>query len=154
MKIFKIVLLILLIVFVGIQFIPSERNQNTIVPKTDFMKVNNVPKNINIMLQTSCYDCHSKNTVYPWYNKIQPVAWFLESHINEGKKELNFNEYGNYSIRKQKSKLKAITSQIKSDDMPLSSYTIIHKNAILTKGNKVVLINWLQQLNDSLSKIN
>jgi uncharacterized membrane protein len=154
MKIFKIILLILLIVFVGIQFIPTKRNQSDSVPKNDFMLVNKVPKNINNLIQTSCYDCHSNNTVYPWYSNIQPGSWFMENHIVEGKKELNFNEFGNYSIRKQKSKLKAIAGQIKSDDMPLTSYTLLHRNAILTKENKALLIHWLTKTKDSLSKIN
>jgi len=66
MKISKIILLILLIVFVGIQFIPTKRNQSESVPNTDFMIVNNVPNNIKATLQTSCYDCHSNNTSYPF----------------------------------------------------------------------------------------
>ena len=70
MKIVKIILLILLVAFVGIQFIPTERNQSDIVLKTDFMLVNLVPNNIKSKLQVSCYDCHSNNTAYPWYNKI------------------------------------------------------------------------------------
>ena len=154
MRIFKIVLFVLLIVFVGIQFIPTERNQSDSVPKTDFMRVNNVPKNINIMLQTSCYDCHSNNTIYPWYSSIQPGSWFMADHIKEGKKELNFNEFGTYSNRRKSSKLKGMIKEIKSDDMPLTSYTIIHRNAILNKENKALLINWLTKTKDSLSKIN
>ena len=95
MKISKIILLILLIVFVGIQFIPTKRNLSEIVPNTDFMIVNNVPNNIKATLQTSCYDCHSNNTSYPWYNTVQPVTWFLENHFEEGKAELNFSEWDN-----------------------------------------------------------
>ena len=112
------------------------------------------PNNIKTMLQTSCYDCHSNNTKYPWYNRIQPGGWFMANHIKDGKNELNFNEFGNNSIRRQKSKLKAITGQIKSDEMPLTSYTIIHRNAILSKKNKTLLISWMEKTNDSLSKIN
>ena len=140
--------------FVGIQFIPTTRNQSDSVPKTDFMTVNKVPKNISTILQTSCYDCHSNNTVYPWYSSIQPVSWFMENHIVEGKKEINFNEFGSYSNRRQSSKLKAMINEIKSNDMPLTSYTIIHRNAILTKENKALLMYWLTKTKDSLSKIN
>jgi hypothetical protein len=114
MKIFKIILLVLSIVFVGIQFIPTTRNQNYKVPKTDFMLVNNVPQEINTAMQASCYDCHSNNTHYPWYSNIQPGAWFMESHIKDGKSELNFNEWGNLSNRRKKSKLKSIISQIET----------------------------------------
>lgn len=146
MKISKIILLILLIVFVGIQFIPTKRNLSEIVPNTDFMIVNNVPNNIKATLQTSCYDCHSNNTSYPWYNTVQPVAWFLENHIEEGKAELNFSEWDNYSNRRKKSKLKSIVSQIKDNKMPLSSYTFIHKNTIISNNQKKEIIAWINEI--------
>lgn len=146
MKISKIILLILLIVFVGIQFIPTKRNLSEIVPNTDFMIVNNVPNSIKTTLQTSCYDCHSNNTYYPWYNKVQPVAWILESHIEEGKAELNFSDWNTYSNRRKKSKLKSIVSQIEDDKMPLISYTLIHKDAVLTQKQKTEIIDWITKL--------
>ena len=145
MKILKIILLILLIVFVGIQFIPTKRNQSTDVPITDFMTVNTVPQNVSNALKTSCYDCHSNNTSYPWYNKVQPVAWILENHIEEGKAELNFSEWDNYSKRRKKSKLKSIISQIEDDKMPLKSYTLIHKNANLSNNQKKEIIDWISK---------
>ncbi|WP_445720696.1 heme-binding domain-containing protein [Flavobacterium sp.] len=150
MKISKIILLILTIVFVGIQFIPTKRNQSDSVPNTDFMIVNNVPNNIKATLQTSCYDCHSNNTSYPWYNTVQPVAWFLENHIEEGKAELNFSEWDNYSNRRKKSKLKSIVSQIKDNKMPLSSYTFIHKEAVLDNTKRQEILNYITELKDSL----
>ena len=145
MKILKIILLILLIVFVGIQFIPTKRNQSESVPITDFMTVNTVPQNVSNALKTSCYDCHSNNTSYPWYNKVQPVAWILENHIEEGKAELNFSEWDNYSKRRKKSKLKSIISQIEDDKMPLKSYTLIHKNANLSNNQKKEIIDWISK---------
>ncbi len=69
MKIVKIIALILLVGFVGIQFVPTDLNQSDTVPKTDFLLVNNTQENISALLQESCYDCHSNNTEYPWYNK-------------------------------------------------------------------------------------
>lgn len=136
--------------FVGIQFIPTTRNQSKVIPKTDFMLVNDIPNNIKKKIQTSCYDCHSNNTKYPWYNKIQPAAWFLENHIKDGKKELNFSTWGEYSNRRKKGKLKSIVSQIKDDEMPLTSYTFIHNDAKLTKKEKKEMIEWLTQLRDSI----
>ena len=88
MKIIKNIVLVLLVAFVGIQFVPTERNQSDVISATDFMLVNKIPNSIKNKLQVSCYDCHSNNTNYPWYNKTQPVAWFLEDHIKEGKANL------------------------------------------------------------------
>lgn len=150
MKTVKIILLILLVAFVGIQFIPTKRNQTDIVPVTDFMLVNNVPNNIKNKLQASCYDCHSNNTKYPWYNKIQPVAWFLEEHIKDGKKELNFSEWGSLTNRRKVSKLRSIIKQIESGEMPLNSYTLIHKDAKLSREETNEIINFIAQLKDSL----
>ncbi|WP_417358041.1 heme-binding domain-containing protein [Flavobacterium sp.] len=151
MKILKIILLILLVAFVGIQFVPTERNQSDIVPQTDFMLVNNVREDIKDKLQVSCYDCHSNNTKYPWYNKVQPVAWFLEGHIKNGKEELNFNEWADYSDRRKKSKLKSIINQIDEDKMPLASYSVIHKDALFSETEKQEIIQYLNQLKDSLN---
>jgi len=149
-KIIKIIVLVLLLAFVGIQFIPTSRNLSNTVPKTDFMLTNKVPAIIQNKLQVSCYDCHSNNTAYPWYNKIQPAAWFLEDHIKEGKAELNFNEWGEYSDRRKNSKLRSIISQIEDDKMPLDSYTIIHRNAKLYEDEKTEIIAYMTQLKNDL----
>ena len=150
MKVVKIIAIVLLVAFVGIQFMPTTRNQSDSVPSTDFMLVNNVPENIQKKLQVSCYDCHSNNTQYPWYNKVQPVACFLEDHIKEGKAELNFNEWDSLSNRRKKSKLRSIIKQIESDEMPLYSYTLIHKDASFSEAEKQELIRWIEQLKDSI----
>ncbi len=150
MKIVKIIALVLLVAFVGIQFVPTGRNQSDIVPKTDFMKVNEVPDQVKNKLQVSCYDCHSNNTAYPWYNKLQPVAWLLEGHIKKGKAELNFSEWDSLSNRRKKSKLKSIISQIEDDEMPLASYTLIHKDAKFNESDKKEITDWLSSLRDSL----
>tara|TARA_R100000544_G_C2223709_1_gene59201 strand:+ start:1208 stop:1660 length:453 start_codon:yes stop_codon:yes gene_type:complete len=150
MKIVKIIAIVLLVVFVGIQFIPSSRNQSDSVPETDFMLVNDVPENIQKKLQVSCYDCHSNNTQYPWYNKVQPVAWFLEDHIKEGKAELNFNEWDSLSTRRKTSKLRSIIKQIENGEMPLDSYTFIHRDAKFSEAEAEEIINWVTQLKNSL----
>lgn len=150
MNLFKKVILLLLIVIVGIQFMPITRNQNNEVLETDFFKTFDVPNNIQDLIKNSCYDCHSNNTNYPWYNKIQPVSWFLEYHIKEGKKELNFSEFGGYSERRQKSKIKSAISQIEENKMPLLTYTLIHKKAKLSASDKKLMTKWLTQFRDSL----
>ncbi len=114
------------------------------------MKVNQVPATIKNRLQVSCYDCHSNNTNYPWYSKIQPAAWYLDDHIQEGKDELNFNEWATYSDRRKNSKLRSIISQIEEDKMPLDSYILIHRDAILSDEDKRMIIDYMTALKDSL----
>ena len=150
--IIKKILFIGLIIFLLIQLYQPARNISFEQDITgNFTKVYNVPKNVEIILRTSCYDCHSNNTYYPWYSYIQPVRFFMESHIKEGKENLNFNEWGNYSDRKQNNKLDRIAKQIKSNEMPLSSYTMIHKNAILTASQKKEVLDWINKTKDSIS---
>ena len=108
------------------------------------MIVNQVPATIKNQLHVSCYDCHSNNTEYPWYSKIQPAAWYLEDHIKEGKDELNFNEWDTYSSRRKNSKLSSIIKQIESGEMPLESYTLIHGGARLDSTAVKEIIGYME----------
>jgi hypothetical protein len=135
---------ILLAILIIIQFFRPAKNINTAAAATvnDISKVYPVPENVQSILKTSCYDCHSNNTSYPWYNNIQPVAWWLNHHVEEGKREINFNEFASYQIRRQYKKMEEVIEQVKEDEMPLSSYTLIHKDAKLSQDQKLVLSNW------------
>ncbi|WP_194850580.1 heme-binding domain-containing protein [Nonlabens antarcticus] len=146
MKIFKIIAWVALGSFIVIQFFPVDYNSSETVPKTDFMLVNKVPATIEKTLQVSCYDCHSNNTEYPWYNKVQPVAWYLEDHVKQGKSELNFNEWDSYSDRRKNSKLRSMIKQIESGEMPMESYTLIHRDAIMDSLKQNTVINFLKEL--------
>ena len=95
--IIKLAVLFLFVGFVGMQFIPSTRNRSNQVLDADFAKTFGVPNDVQALLERSCYDCHSDNTKYPWYHRLQPAAWFMERHISEGKEELNFSDFGSYS---------------------------------------------------------
>ena len=151
-KIIKKILLIGFVLFLLMQLYQPARNESYEQELTaNFTKMYDVPKNVETILRTSCYDCHSNNTNYPLYSYIQPARFFMEEHIKDGKKDLNFNEFGKYSKRKQENKLEAIIKQIKSDEMPLASYTLLHKNAIVTPAQKEEVINWINKTKDSLS---
>lgn len=142
-----------LIVFIAIQLIqPTHNISDEQTVSTDITKTVNVPDKLLNIFKNACYDCHSNNTRYPWYVNIQPIGWMMAKHIRDGKVELNFNEFGNYTSRRQISKLKGIVNQIKDDEMPLSSYTIIHMDAKLSPENKKLIIDWASNTEDSLSK--
>ena len=137
-----------LAVLVGLQFIPTRTNQSTTVPPTDFVKTYNVPEDVKSILAVSCYNCHSNNTNYPWYSRVQPVGWYLENHINKGKEDLNFSEFGDYSARMQQNKLKSMISQVEDGEMPLPFYTFIHREARLSENSKKRLVDYLKTLNE------
>jgi len=151
MKVARKILLTIVIVFVGIQFIQPPKNKSEQEFQTDISHVVIVPAEVKEVLKTSCYDCHSNNTHYPWYSFIQPAAWWMSSHIKEGKADLNFSEFGSYTKRKQGNKLEAIVKSIQDETMPLSSYTLLHAAARLSGEKKVLVINWATTAKDSLT---
>lgn len=152
MVLFKKISLAFIIILVLIQFIQPAHNQNGQVLDTDISKMVSVPDNIQSILKNSCYNCHSNYTNYPFYIYIQPAGWLLSYHIRNGKEKLNFSEFGSYSKRKQVNKMNSIVKQIENDEMPLASYTFIHRDAILTATDKNVIINWASSARDSISK--
>jgi hypothetical protein len=154
MRLFKKILLLLLIVFIAIQFIRPARNTSGQVLPTDITKTINIPDKVLDVLKNSCYDCHSNNTRYPWYVNIQPMGWFMASHIKNGKENLNFSEFGAYSKRKQANKLRSIGKRIKDGSMPLPSYTFIHTDAKLSQENKKLITDWVANTKDSIDKNN
>jgi len=144
-------LLVLLIIILAIQLIQPARNKSGQVVSTDLSKTLSVPESVNGILKKSCYDCHSNHTDYPWYTNIQPLGWWMRSHISAGKEELNFNEFDTYSRRRQLSKLKSIAESIEDEAMPLPSYTLMHQAAKLSKNEKTLILNWVKNTRDSLS---
>jgi hypothetical protein len=144
--------LLLMAAFVIIQFFQTEKNSNpgSEAIANDISTAYPVPADVQHILQTSCYDCHSNNTYYPWYDNIQPVSWWMKNHVDEGKSELNFNEFAAYRIRKQYKKLEEIIEQVKENEMPLYSYTLMHKNATLSQEQQLTISNWAAALRDSI----
>jgi hypothetical protein len=153
-NIIKKVILVLLVVFIIIQFFRPTKNTATALSVNDISTKYKVPDDVKNILQTSCNDCHSNNTKYPWYSNIQPVAWYLNDHVKDGKRHLNFSEFASYKIAKQYRKLEEISHEIEDDEMPMTSYKIMHGNAKLTDKQKVVIYNWVNELRDSIKANN
>lgn len=132
------------------QFFRPEKNIAAAPFHNDIATIYPLPAEVNTILKKACNDCHNNNTNYPWYNNFQPISGFLHDHVEEGKREVNFNEFASYRIGKQYRKLLEIKEQVDQDEMPLSSYTLIHTNAKLTKEEKNVLINWAETLRSTM----
>lgn len=146
----KKVLLGLLIIFCIIQFFRPTRNQNTDITSNHIYNLYNTGNNVKIILDKACNDCHSNFTKYPWYSNIQPIAWFLNNHVVDGKKHLNFSEFGSYNTKRQNKKIEEVIEVIKENEMPLSSYTLIHTDAKLSDEEKTIITNWAKVISDSI----
>jgi hypothetical protein len=146
MKVLKPLLWILLAVLIIAQFFHPAKNLSASPSLHDITTAYPASAEVQDILKRACYDCHSNNTVYPWYSKIQPVAWWLNNHITEGKHDLNFNEFLQYRIARQYKKLAEAVDLVNKGEMPLSSYTIIHRNAKLNEDQKKLLTDWMEDI--------
>ncbi|MBX2932544.1 MAG: heme-binding domain-containing protein [Chitinophagaceae bacterium] len=149
MKKFKKILIALVILFLILQipFFQPTKNFTEAEPVNDITTVYDVPKDIQNNLHSACYDCHSNYTKdYPWYSNIQPVSWWLDKHIVEAKKELNFSEFANYSAKRKAKKFKEIAEEMEEKTMPLPSYTLMHKHARLSDAAIKDMIDWARKM--------
>ncbi len=152
MRSFKKILWLLLIILIVIQFFHPEKNLSSSPSPNHLSKAFNVPVDVQVVLNNACRDCHSNNTDYPWYVNLQPVDWWMNGHVKDGKTELNFDEFASYSLRRQFHKFEEISEQVKEGEMPLGSYTLIHRNAILSEDQKQLLIQWSGKMQNEMKE--
>ncbi|TMM53668.1 cytochrome C [Maribacter algarum] len=145
MKIVKKVAVALLIAFIAMQFYRPEKNQAQGDHTAQFLTETNPAAEIKIILQQTCYNCHSNHTEYPWYNNVAPVSYWLSNHIKDGKKHLNFSDWETYDIKKKDHKLEEIAEEVKEEEMPLKEYTWTHEEAKLTAEQRNAIVAWVQQ---------
>ena len=134
------------LLIIAIQFFDTDKNISATPSENAIEKHYQPSSHVQGLLKTSCYDCHSNNTAYPWYNNIQPVKWWLADHVNSGKRHLNFDEFNTYSKEKKLKKLDEITETVRSLEMPLSSYTVIHHNAKLSSADQSEIEKWVSEV--------
>lgn len=143
----------LIVVLIVIQFIRSDRNSGEAYGPAHIGSTVDVPDQVKEILDRACNDCHSNNTDYPWYAHVQPVAWWLAGHVEEGKEELNFSEFGTYKLKRKLHKLEEIAEQVKEGEMPLKSYTWLHRKARLTEDERQLLISWALSAKASIDSV-
>ena len=109
-----------------------------------------IPEATAAILEVACYDCHSNYTRYPWYAEVQPIAGWLAGHVKNGKRKLNFSELTTRRIAVQNHKLEEVVEMVRDNKMPLTSYTLAHRDAVLSDAQKALLIDWAQTAMDSI----
>jgi len=142
MKILKKTGCFLLLVLLIAQFFGPEKNEGDLTSITAFIAETNPPENVKNIFETTCYDCHSSKTAYPWYNNITPVNYWLANHVKEGKKHLNFSKWSEYSLKKKKHKMSELHEEVEKGVMPLNSYTWTHSEANLTPKQIKAIVAW------------
>jgi len=136
-----------LAILVLIQFFrPAKNISSEIVTADDISKKYAIPENVHQVLIQKCYDCHSNNTIYPWYYNIQPVAWWMAHHVNDGKRHLNFSEFKTYPEKKANHKMEELSEAVNEGWMPLDSYLWMHHEASITATDRDAINAWIKSL--------
>jgi len=141
----KTLLVLVFLGFAAVQMVRPAKNVESSPNRAhDLLSMAGVPGEVRSILQSSCADCHSNTTRYPWYAEIQPAGWLLAKHVKDGKRELNFSNFGNLSPKRARQAYEAIIDEVESGRMPLKSYTWIHREARLTPAQTELLVAWAE----------
>lgn len=138
-----------LVGFALIQFIPVDRNNPPVDYRVNFVDSKKTPVKIKTLLKGACYDCHSNETIYPKYAYIAPVSWAIKSHVNDGRKHLNFSLWETYNSDLKISMLKHTTQALQKRTMPMPGYIVYHQEANLTEAERQLLINYFDEILNS-----
>lgn len=131
----KKLLIILVVLIVGIQFIPVERTNPPVTKEI------NAPDEVKAILKKACYDCHSNETNWAWYTKIAPASFLASRDVKEGREHLNFSEWDRYAGKESKVK-EEIWEEVRDEKMPPWQYRIMHSESKLSDQEKNTLRNW------------
>ena len=139
------------LVGLGLQAVRPARNLGAADGPQEVTHRYPVPADVRRLLVAACYDCHSNHTDYPWYANVQPVGWWLASHVTGGRDHLNFSDFGAYGARQAARRLDGIADQVDEGKMPLRSYLWLHPAARLTEAERTKIVDWAQDLHDKLA---
>jgi hypothetical protein len=142
----KKILIGLLLLVVVMQLLQPTRNISEGITENDITKVYAIPSAVLQVFEQKCYDCHSNNTRYPWYVHVQPVGWWMASHIKDAKDELNFSEFKTYNEKRANHKLEEIAEVTSDGSMPLESYVWLHADAKITTDEARAIQDWVKSL--------
>ena len=136
----------LVMLFLIMQLLQPTRNIAEGPFENDISKVYALPVDVQNVFTQKCYDCHSNNTKYPWYIHIQPIGWWMASHIKEAKDEINFSEFKTYNEKRASHKLEEVMEDMEDGSMPISSYVWLHSEAKVTPEEAKAINKWIQSL--------
>lgn len=135
-KVVRWILLGILIVLVAIQFVPIDRLNPPVEAEVP------APANVRALLRRACYDCHSNETVWPWYSQVAPFSWLVARDVRKGREELNFSTWNRITTQQQVKKLKESWEEVAEGEMPPWFYLSIHRDATLLAEDRTALRNW------------
>ena len=128
-------LILLLVVAVSIQFIPARRDNP---PPDGSLRA---PERAAVILQRSCYDCHSHDTRWPWYSAVAPLSWLLADEVRRGRRAVNFSVWDQYDPLTRDDLRRESIEEIRAQRMPPATYLWLHPGAAVSRGDLADLEN-------------
>jgi len=150
MKLVKRILVGLLIVLVLLQFWRPEKNVSTENAVADFEAQTQPSTEVALILEQKCYDCHSNNTVYPWYAEVAPISLWIDGHIEEGREHFNVSDWASWDLEKKDHKMDELIEEVEEGHMPEDSYTWMHGK--LSPEEKEMLMVWGKKVRKELAE--
>jgi hypothetical protein len=152
LRVVKWIVSVLIVVFLGIQFVRPARTNPPVDESQTILARTQMTPQVAAILERSCRDCHSNQTVWPWYTNVAPISWWLSNHVNEGRQNLNLSEWGRLDHDRQDRKLRQICDEVQDGVMPLSSYLPMHPQAKLSAEDKKILCDWTEAERERMSQ--
>ncbi|MGH9868673.1 MAG: heme-binding domain-containing protein [Candidatus Polarisedimenticolia bacterium] len=146
----KIIGVILVLGFLGIQMMRPERNNPPSPPERHLAARLPMSLEAAAVFDRSCRDCHSNETRWPWYSEIAPTSWFVAGHVNHARSHLNISEWDRYEPRKAAHHLEEMCEKARNGTMPLPSYLWIHHGARLSEADIEALCAWTETASAAL----
>jgi hypothetical protein len=140
---------IAVLVLAGLQFVGPARTNPPVAPSLVLAAQVPVPVDVHTVLKRSCWNCHSNETVWPWYAYVAPVSWRVVADVNAARDQVNFTEW-RHSPEEGADLLDSLCQQVKRHRMPLWSYTRIHRDAALSDQEIKQLCAWARDAADRL----
>lgn len=152
MKLRHYILGTLALVFIGIQFVPNELPAVETNNPGDIIQSGLVPQDVAALLKKSCYDCHSNESVYPWYSHIAPSSWLVAKDVREGRDELNFSTWEDYDMMDKLGLLDDIAIVVGEGEMPMEIYLYLHSSSKLDEAQRQLIIDWAENAMDIVAE--
>lgn len=146
MKFLRILLILLVAALVVIQFIGIERSNPEFDQSLDLITMEKPPMDVEKILRASCYDCHSNETIWPWYSYVAPASWLIKQHVDDGRDNINFSDWGEYELEDRAYIIEEMIEEVEDGEMPFPGYDVFHPDAKLSEEQKKALFNWLRSI--------
>ncbi len=146
----KNIFIFFIFLFLLIQTFRIDKTTQPVDLAKDFIVVTSANSEVANTLKIACYDCHSNQPKFPWYTNVAPFSWWVKHHINEGSHHLNFSEWGTYSEKRKNHKLEECIEMVEEGEMPLGTYTWMHKEAKLTDAQKLQLVEFFKAVKSTI----